>query len=81
MPYVYLLKSVTTDRFYIGCTNDMDRRLGEHNSGKSASTKPYRPWELVHSEYFENLAQARQRERYLKAQKSRKILMSVMMGD
>ena len=81
MPYVYILKSITTGRFYMGCTNDTKRRLSEHNSGKSASTKAYRPWELAYREYYASLAQARRRERYLKNKKSRKILKNVIMGD
>ena len=81
MPYVYILRSVNTDRYYIGCTNDMERRLGEHNSGKSASTKAFRPWEMAHSEYFESLLQARRRERDLKAKKSRRALTKVIRGD
>ena len=81
MPYVYVLRSVRTGRYYIGSTHDVGRRLAEHNRGKSASTKGFRPWELAHSEQFEHLAQARQREAYLKAQKSRAFLDSVIVGD
>ena len=81
MPYVYIPKSVNTDRHYIGCTGDLERRLREHNNGKSTSTRAFRPWQLAHSEYFKTLAEARQRERYLKAQKSRVLLTKVTMGD
>ncbi len=81
MPYVYILKSVNTGRYYVGCTDDLERRLREHNNGKSGSTKAFRPWRFAHSEYFKTLAQARQRERYLKAQKSRLLLTKVIMGD
>ncbi len=81
MSYVYILKSVNTSRYYIGCTDDLERRLREHNNGKSASTKAFRPWQLAHSEYFKTLAEARQRERYLKAQKSRVLLTRVIVGD
>ena len=81
MPLVYALKSVTAGRYYIGCTNDLERRLREHNNGKSTSTKAFRPWKLAYSQYFETLTQARQRERYLKAQKSRVLLTKMIMGD
>ncbi|MCH8850302.1 MAG: GIY-YIG nuclease family protein, partial [Chloroflexi bacterium] len=46
MSYVYILESVNTGRYYIGCTDDLERRLHEHNNGKSASTKAFRPWRL-----------------------------------
>ena len=81
MPYVYILKSLNTKRYYVGCTNDLERRLREHNNGKSTSTKAFRPWQLAHSEYFMTLAQARQRERYLKAKKSRRARTKVIKGD
>ena len=81
MSYVYILESVNTGRYYIGCTDDLERRLHEHNNGKSASTKAFRPWRLAHSEYYETLAKARQRERYLKAKKSRVQLTKVIVGD
>ena len=78
---MYILRSVNTDRYYVGCTNNMERRLGEHNSGKSASTKALRPGEVAHSEYFESLLQARRREQDLKAKKSRRALTKVIKGD
>ena len=81
MPYAYILRSVSTDRYYVGCTNDLERRLGEHNRGKSTSTKAFRPWQLAHSEYFKALPEARQREWHLKAQKSRVLLTKVIVGD
>ena len=74
MFYVYVLRSQTTGWFYIGCTKDLERRLAEHNAGKSVSTRAFRPFELVHRDVFPTLREARQRERYLKAQKSRRFL-------
>ncbi|OGO53102.1 MAG: hypothetical protein A2148_05370 [Chloroflexi bacterium RBG_16_68_14] len=81
MPYVYILESVSAGRYYIGCTNDLERRLREHNNGKSTSTKALRPWRLAYSQYFETLTEARQREQYLKTQKSRVLLTKLIMGD
>ena len=52
MYYVYLLKSDSTDTKYIGCTNDLQNRLAEHNSGKVDSTKNKIPWKLVYYEAF-----------------------------
>jgi putative endonuclease len=81
VPYVYILRSVNNGRYYIGCTEDLGRRLREHNDGKGSSTKAFRPWELAHSQYFNTLTQARQRESYLKAQKSRAVLTKLVAGD
>jgi len=50
----------------IGCTTDIDKRLKEHNSGKTKSTKPYIPWKLIYSEKFNNKMKAYKREWFLK---------------
>lgn len=47
MYYVYILKSVKFDKFYIGQTNDMVERLRRHNAGMEKFTSIYRPWKLV----------------------------------
>jgi putative endonuclease len=45
--YVYILQSQTNLSFYKGSTDDLIRRLSEHNAGKNISTKRYLPWTLV----------------------------------
>jgi putative endonuclease len=45
--YVYILQSRVNDTFYKGSTNDLMRRLGEHNNGEEISTSRYLPWDLV----------------------------------
>ena len=47
MFYVYILRSLKDRNFYIGRTNDVQRRLREHNSGQNPSTKSRRPLELL----------------------------------
>ena len=47
MQYVYLLQSkVDLERFYVGTTTDPQRRLHDHNSGKSVHTNKHKPWKL-----------------------------------
>jgi len=65
--YVYVLKSVDHYRFYVGISEDVDKRLKEHNSGKTKSTKGYKPWELFMKEKYPNRKTAREREIYLKS--------------
>jgi putative endonuclease len=67
MYFVYVLKSQKDGRFYKGMTNDLDRRIYEHNIGKHKSTRPYRPWELVYRETVNDRTEARKREKYLKS--------------
>lgn len=66
MFYLYVLKSKKDNDLYIGSTNDLRRRLLEHNSGKSLSTKNRRPFELRYYESYYNESDARKRESSLK---------------
>ena len=66
MMYVYVLRSEKDGRFYVGMTDNLERRLKEHNSGKTKSTKGYRPWNLFFYEEYPSRTEARQREKYLK---------------
>jgi len=45
--FVYILQSEESGAFYKGATDNLARRLGEHNAGQVDSTRPYRPWNLV----------------------------------
>jgi len=66
MFFVYLLKSKLYNQLYIGSTNDLKRRLKEHNGGKHFSTKRYRPWNIVYFEAYISETLARMREKRLK---------------
>ncbi len=66
MVYVYVLKSEKDGNLYIGSTNDLRRRFQEHNTGRVASTKNRRPFELVYYEAYKADADARHREQNLK---------------
>jgi putative endonuclease len=66
MYYVYLLRSEKTDKFYIGYSSDLRKRLQQHNSAQNISTKFGVPWELVYYEAFQTKASAMERERKLK---------------
>ena len=67
MHYVYVLKSEENWRFYVGMTENVERRFVEHNSGKTKSTKGYKPWKLFFKEEYETRLEARNREKYLKS--------------
>ena len=66
MHYVYVLRSVKLKELYIGQTNDLKRRLVEHNSGKNISTKHKAPFQLVYYEAYRAQADAKHRENMLK---------------
>ena len=67
MHFVYVLKAINNDRFYVGISENPGRRINKHNSGKTKSTKGYRPWILFFQEEFNSRTTARQREIYLKS--------------
>lgn len=66
MVYVYVLRSQFDRQFYTGSTNDLRRRLAEHNSHSVSSTKNRGPFELVYYEACISDHDARVREKYLK---------------
>ncbi|MDD5626509.1 MAG: GIY-YIG nuclease family protein [Patescibacteria group bacterium] len=68
MYYVYTLISKLKNKteIYIGSTNDLRRRLRDHNNGKERSTKRYRTWNLIYYEAYITESLARLREKRLK---------------
>ena len=70
MYYTYFIQSDSFGRHY----KDMGKRLKEHNSGQTRSTKPFAPWRLVYYEEFDTFAEARAREKYFKTAAGRRFL-------
>ncbi len=70
MFYVYLLQSKLDKSYYIGQTNDLEKRLFDHNEGLSKYTSRKRPWEIVYFEKFKTRTEAIKRERFLKQQRN-----------
>lgn len=66
---VYILKSIEYEKYYIGYTEDIEKRLKEHNRGKTKSTKAYKPYKIVHTEQYGNKSDAYKREREIKKYK------------
>jgi putative endonuclease len=69
MYFVYIIKSINIHRYYIGSTENVEKRLSYHNSGKVRSTKAFRPWELVHTEPYDDRTDAVKREKQIKSYK------------
>ena len=76
--YVYILECADTS-LYVGCTNNLEKRLKEHNNSKQGAhyTKIRRPVILKYSETFSNLKDARAREGALKRLTREKKLMLI----
>ena len=71
MSFTYILFSQKLNKYYVGSTTDLERRLTEHNRGKEKFTSLGVPWVLVYKDSFEFLIDARKREGHIKKQKSR----------
>lgn len=71
---VYMLKNQETGRFYIGSTNNLERRLKQHKLGTTRTTRILKTDTLVYTEEHSTLFEARSREKKLKSYKSRKYL-------
>ena len=74
MYWVYILKSLKDSKRYIGFTNDLTRRINEHNSGLVKSTKNRKPLILIHTEEYSTKEEAAERERFYKSGKGRELL-------
>jgi len=77
MFFVYAIKSTIRNYIYVGLTNNIERRITEHNKGENRSTKPYKPFLLIYSEEWETREQARRREKYFKTGIGKEFLKSI----
>ncbi|MBI4100299.1 GIY-YIG nuclease family protein [Candidatus Microgenomates bacterium] len=67
MYVVYILKSRVAEKTYVGHTDNLERRLIQHNNGNSIFSKRYRPWEIIYSDFFATLEEVIKREKYFKS--------------
>ena len=75
--YVYAIKSLKDGRIYVGMISNVEKRLKEHNSGQTRSTKGYMPWVLFYSEIHITRVDARIREKFLKSGCGKEFLKSL----
>ncbi len=71
--FVYVLQD-SRGKLYKGLTNNLSRRLSEHKSGQTRSTKYLINPRIVYTEEYDSFEQARSREVYLKTAAGRKFL-------
>jgi len=74
MWFVYVLKSIETPFIYIGSTNDLNRRLLEHNEKLMISTKHYAPFEIEAYVAVKTEKKARELEKYFKTGSGKAVL-------
>ncbi len=76
--YLYVLISLKDHKFYIGSTNDLKRRLQEHQQGKNISTAKRLPVRLIFYEAYPTKSDAERRERYFKTNKGKTTLRQML---
>ena len=76
--YVYVLYNKQKNFIYIGYSEDLQIRFKRHNAGEVQSTKSYKPLVLIHYEAYSNMKDAKRREEYLKTNRGRTTLMTML---
>jgi len=76
--FVYILESKEHGRFYVGRSDDPERRLQHHNTTSKGFTSRYRPWELAFTQEFSTKEKAIAAEQLIKDWKSRKMTRYVI---
>ena len=67
MHYLSILLNEAKNRTYTGVADDVNKRLKTHNAGRVKSSSPHRPYKVIHTESFDTLSEARQKERFYKS--------------
>ncbi len=78
MAFVYILKSNSKQRYYVGSTVNLARRLAEHQAGKVLSTKGLLPLVLVFKQSYVTFAEARTIEQRLKRFKRKDFIEKII---
>ncbi|MBI2588974.1 GIY-YIG nuclease family protein [Candidatus Saccharibacteria bacterium] len=75
--YVYILRN-TGNYIYIGYSENLQKRFNAHNNGLVKSTKSHVPFALIHYEAYINKQDAKRREKYLKTNRGRTTLITML---
>ena len=75
----YALYSSAYDKLYIGCMQNLISRFHSHNSfAKKGYTVRYRPWIVIHVEFYNSIMEALKREKQLKSNRGRMFLRTLL---
>jgi putative endonuclease len=80
MYYVYIIKSLKDQKYYIGSTSDVNSRLRFHNAGLQRSTKNRIPFILIYQESLMNKSEALKREKQIKSYKGGMAFQRLISG-
>ena len=79
MPFfIYILYSLTKDKFYIGFTSNLEERIIRHNQKSKGFTGNTNDWKMMYSESFATKSEALAREKQIKSWKSRSKIQELL---
>jgi putative endonuclease len=78
--FLYILRSVPSQIYYIGSSDDPKRRLQFHNTIERGFTARYRPWEIVFTKEFSTKTDALRAEKKVKSWKNREMIRKLIEG-
>ncbi|MBI4004818.1 GIY-YIG nuclease family protein [Candidatus Roizmanbacteria bacterium] len=78
--WMYILRSDNSGKYYIGSTNNLEKRLKQHRNNTTRTTRILQAYTLVYCEEHEELFDARKREKQLKSYKSHKYIDWIISG-
>ncbi|MBI5324981.1 MAG: GIY-YIG nuclease family protein [Ignavibacteriae bacterium] len=81
MYIVYILKSKSTGKYYIGQTQNLEERLHRHNSGQSKYTKGKGPWNIVYTKGCASRIESLKLEKKLKSYKNKNYIEKIIMAE
>lgn len=81
MPYIVYILENQDNRYYIGSTTNLERRLQEHNRGKGSFTKDNGPWKVIYTEQYLSISEARKRELAIKNKKRKSYIAWLISQD
>lgn len=79
--FVYVIINKAKDYKYIGISQDLNKRLKQHNAGVTQSTKPHRPFErIIQLAECSTAVEARKQEKYFKSGIGRKHIKNLILS-
>lgn len=74
---IYAIKSCVDGRIYVGMSQNTEKRIKEHNQGQVFSTKGYRPWKIIYTEFIGDRKECRKKEKYYKSGFGKEFLKNI----
>ena len=81
MFFVYILESISTGKYYIGQTNNLENRLKSHNQDHNKYTSGYKPWKIIFNKKFLTRQEAMVIEKEIKSLKNRELVIKFVNNN